>query len=425
MTVQTPASDAVSETDVAAPISWKWPIVAALMSIATLLLAIGSAGDATYSMQGATSWFTIPDVTVPAGITNAVLTVIAFAATGYAVLQRLRKQKVSTWPVVVAGLALVFVFLSWAVAGSEAASIPVMRLLTGALAFAVPLAFGALSAVVCERSGVINIAIEGQMIAGAFAAVIAASAVGSAWLGLLTAPLAGVGVAALLGLFAIKYRVDNIIVGVVLNMLAIGLTSFLFSVLFSGSGASLNQPLSLPTLRIPLLAGIPVIGPVMFDQSILVYLVYVLIVVLHVQLFRSRWGLHTRSVGEHPKAADTVGIKVNALRWRNVLLGGAMAGMGGAMFTIGMGLAFSKNMVAGNGYIALAAMILGGWRPFGAAAAALLFGFATNLGFIIQTVDAPIPTEVVLMIPYIVTILAVGGFVKSVVAPAGIGKPYP
>ncbi len=414
-----------ASTDIRQPVSWKWPVVAGLMAVATLLLAVGSHGDATFSMQGATSWFTIPNITVPAGPGNWVLTVLAFAASGYAVALAARGRTVPTWPVVVAGVALVLAFLSWTVAGNQAAAIPVMRLLSGALVFAVPLAFGALSAVVCERSGVVNIAIEGQMIAGAFAAVIASSATGNPWVGLITAPLAGVAVAWLLGVFAIKYRVDNIIVGVVLNMLAIGLTSFLFSILFVGSTAGLNQALALPTLPIPLLVGIPVLGPVLFNQTILVYLVYVLIVVLNISLFRSRWGLHTRSVGEHPKAADTVGIKVVALRWRNVLLGGAMAGMGGAVFTIGMGLAFSKNMVAGNGYIALAAMILGGWRPIGAALAALLFGFATNLGFIIQTVEAPIPTEVVLMIPYIVTILAVGGFVKSAVAPAGVGKPYP
>lgn len=425
MSVSTAPADLHAEADLRPPISWKWPIVAAVMALATLLLAVLSNGDSVFSFQGATSWFVIPNLVVPAGPTNIVLTVLAAGAAGFAFWKAARHEEAPTWTVIVAGVALVLAFLAWSVAGTAGASIPVMRLLAGALVFAVPLAFGALSAVVCERSGVVNIAIEGQMIAGAFAAVIASSAAGNPWLGLLFAPLAGVGVAALLAVFAIKYRVDNIIVGVVLNMLAIGLTSFLFSILFTGATAGLNQALSLPTLPIPLLVGIPIIGPVLFDQTILVYLVYVLIAVLHVMLFGSKWGLHTRSVGEHPKAADTVGIKVNSLRWRNVLLGGAMAGMGGAMFTIGMGLAFSKNMVAGNGFIALAAMILGGWRPLGAAAAALLFGFATNLGFILQTVDAPIPTEVVLMIPYLVTILAVGGFVKSAIAPAAAGKPYP
>lgn len=425
MSVSTAPAELHVDADLRPPISWKWPIVAAVMTLGTLLLAMLSNGDSVFSLQGATSWFEIPSLVVPSGPTNIVLTVLAAAATGFAFWKASRHEDAPTWTVIVAGVALVIAFLNWSVAGTEGASIPVMRLLAGALVFAVPLAFGALSAVVCERSGVVNIAIEGQMIAGAFAAVIASSATGNPWVGVLFAPLAGVGVAALLGVFAIKYRVDNIIVGVVLNMLAIGLTSFLFSILFVGATASLNQALSLPTLPIPLLVGIPILGPVLFNQSILVYLVYVLIALLHILLFRSKWGLHTRSVGEHPKAADTVGIKVNSLRWRNVLVGGAMAGMGGAVFTIGMGLAFSKNMVAGNGFIALAAMILGGWRPLGAAAAALLFGFATNLGFILQTVDAPIPTEVVLMIPYLVTILAVGGFVKSAIAPAAVGKPYP
>ena len=287
MSVSTVPAELHDEVDLRPPVSWKWPIVAAVMTVATLLLALLSNGDSTFSFQGATSWFAIPDLVIPAGPTNIVLTVVAAVAAGFAFWRASRHEDAPTWTVLVAGIALVIAFLSWSVAGTEGASIPVMRLLAGALVFAVPLAFGALSAVVCERSGVVNIAIEGQMIAGAFAAVIASSATGSPWVGLLTAPLAGIGVAALLGVFAIKYRVDNIIVGVVLNMLAIGLTSFLFSILFVGATAGLNQALSLPTLPIPLLVGIPILGPVLSDQSILVYLVHVLIVVLHIQLFRS------------------------------------------------------------------------------------------------------------------------------------------
>ena len=195
--------------------------------------------------------------------------------------------------------------------------------------------------------------------------------------------------------------------------------------MLSGVNQKFNRAIPLPNLRIPGLSEIPVLGPVFFNQNILIYLMYVVVVVLQIWLFRSRWGLRTRAVGEHPKAADTVGIKVNRLRWKNVLIGGALAGMGGALFTVGLGLAFSKNMVAGNGYIALAAMILGRWRPTGAVAAAALFGFATNLGFIIQTLNAPIPTEFVQMIPYVATILAVAGFVKSAKPPAAEGIPYP
>lgn len=420
--VPTPRQDAVPD-DRLKPISWRWPTVTAIIAAATLLIALGSHGDARFSMTGATTWFSLPEFTLPSPASGLLLSAVAIAVTIVAFIKAGRRQDVPGWMVGVAAAALVVAFLIWTVAGNPDAAIPVMRLLSGALAFAVPLAFGALSGVISERSGIINIAIEGQMIAGAFAAVVAASAFGSAWVGILTAPIAGVGIAALLAWFTITYRVDHVIVGVVLNMLALGLTAFLFTTVLSGT--RLNQSLALPTLKIPILGDIPVIGPVLFNQTILVYLAYALIIFFEIHLFQSRWGLRTRAIGEHPKAADTVGIKVNALRWRNVLLGGAMAGFGGAMFTIGMGLAFSKNMIAGNGYIALAAMILGGWRPFGAAMAALLFGFATNLGFVVQTVEAPMPTEVILMIPYIVTLLAVGGFIKAARAPAAEGKPYP
>lgn len=406
-------------------VHWRWPVVTALLTLLTLLMALISEGDSTYSFTGATGWFDFPDITVPARGASLLLTAIALVLTAVATSLALRHQAIPGAIVVAVGVCFVIAFLSWTVAGSSQSAIPVVRLLSGALIFAVPLIFGALSGVVCERSGIINLAIEAQLLVGAFAGVLVGSIVGTPWVGLLAAPVAGVGVAALLALFTITYRVNHIIVGIVLNVLAIGLTSFLFSTLLTGNGGQLNQALLLPNLPIPLLADVPVIGPVFFDQNILVYLVYVIVVLLQVLLFRSRWGLRTRAVGEHPAAADTVGIKVNALRWRNTLLGGALAGLGGAMFTIGLGLAFSKNMVAGNGYIALAAMILGGWSPRGAVAAAALFGFATNVGFTMQSVGSPVPTEFVLMIPYVVTILAVAGFVKAVRPPAAEGDPYP
>ena len=239
------------------------------------------------------------------------------------------------------------------------------------------------------------------------------------------APIAGALVAVLLALFTVKYRVDHIIVGVVLNMLVVGLTSFLYSTWLKFNENTLNRPMPLKSLAIPVLSDIPIIGPVLFKQSLLVYLMYLAVIVLNFALFRSRWGLRSRACGEHPKAADTVGINVNLYRWRNVLRGGALAGLGGAYFTVGAGLAFSKDMAAGNGFIALAAMILGKWNPKGAVAASLLFGFATALGYVMQSVNSPIPTDFLLMIPYIVTILAVAGFVGRVRPPAMEGKPYP
>jgi simple sugar transport system permease protein len=185
-----------------------------------------------------------------------------------------------------------------------------------------------------------------------------------------------------------------------------------------------NARQQLPVLPIPLLGEIPVLGPVLFRQSILVYLMYIVVAVLYVALFHSKWGLRTRAIGEHPKAADTVGIPVNRNRVINTLIAGGIAGLGGAFFTVGSGLAFGKEMSAGQGFIALAAMILGKWNPVGAVFAALLFGFARNLGNTLSTMGTPVPSDLLLMLPYIVTIFAVAGFVGTVRAPAANGKAY-
>ena len=240
----------------------------------------------------------------------------------------------------------------------------------------------------------------------------------------LGAPVAGVLVALLLALFGLRYRVNQIVVGVVLNVLVSGLTGFLFST-FLSSSPSLNRALRLPTLAVPLLSRIPIIGPVLFRQTILVYLMYAAVAVLSVMLFRSRWGLRLRACGEHPKAADTVGINVMRTRVANLALAGALAGLGGAFFTVGSGLSFENDMTAGNGYIALAAMILGAWRPLGSLGAALLFGFATSVAQTLPVIGSSVSPDIISMIPYIVTILAVAGFVGKVRAPAAEGVPYP
>ena len=245
------------------------------------------------------------------------------------------------------------------------------------------------------------------------------------WIGMCAAPLAGVLVALLLALFGLRYRVNQIVVGVVLNVLVTGLTGFFFSTVLTDNAANLNTPTRLPVLAIPVLSQIPVVGPVLFRQTILVYLMYAAVGVLSFMLFHSRWGLRMRAVGEHPRAADTVGIKVMRTRVNNLMLGGALAGLGGAFFTVGSGLAFTKEMSAGNGFIALAAMILGAWNPVGTLYAALLFGFATAVGQTLSVVGSPIPANFILMIPYVVTILAVAGYVGKVRAPAAEGVPYP
>ncbi len=407
-------------------VGWKIPVVYALAALVSLLLFVpGTPADTrtTFQFGSGTEFVTIPNVPVPALIAIVVLTVLMAAAAVWAFLLVRQRRRAPAWLHVVVGLAFVLAFLTYAGAGRTSV-IPMVSLLAGALALSVPLVFGALSGVICERSGIINIAIEGQLLFGAFAAAVVASAAGTGYAGLVAAPIAGAMVGALLAWFAVSYRVNQIIVGVVLNTLIIGLTGFLFATVLSDNKALWNTRMPLPRIRIPLLSEIPVLGPVLFNQTILVYLMYAIVLGLQFMLFRSRWGLRTRAVGEHPKAADTVGIKVNVRRVWNTILGGAVAGLGGAFFTVGSGLAFGREMSAGNGFIALAAMILGKWNPYGAVAAALLFGFSKNLGNVLSTIGSGVPSEILLMLPYVITIFAVAGFVGRVRPPAAEGIPY-
>lgn len=298
--------------------------------------------------------------------------------------------------------------------------------LASALALSTPLIFGSLSGVVSEHSGVVNIAIEGQLLTGAFAGVLVASASGSVWLGLIAAPLAGALLSTLLALFAVKYNVDHIIVGVVLNTLALGLTTFFFSTVLSSHPNLNSSAVNLPNVKIPVLGDIPVIGPVLFNQTVLTYFMYLVIIVLTIYLYRSRWGLRLRACGEHPHAADTVGINVQRTRVHATLLSGALAGLGGAYFTIGasIGHSFNNNMSAGNGYIALAAMILGKWHPLGAVGAAVMFGFAKAVAIMMPSLNMNAPSNLINMIPYVVTVLAVAGFVGRSRPPASENVPY-
>jgi simple sugar transport system permease protein len=281
-----------------------------------------------------------------------------------------------------------------------------------------------MAGVLSERSGVINIAIEGQLLAGAFASGVVASLTQNTTMGLLVAPLAGALISLLLATFAIKFGIDQVILGFVLNVLVIGITDFLYKRLLIPYQATWNSGPIMHPIRIPLLWKIPVLGPIFFNQTVIVYLMYVLVFAVHFFLFKTKWGLRTRAVGEHPTAADSVGINVNRLRFKNVIIAGLVAGLGGAYFTVGAVGAFGKEMTAGKGFIALAALIFGRWSPVGAVAAALLFGFADNLQGILSITGTPIPSEFMLMAPYVATIIAVTGFVGRVRAPAADGIPY-
>ncbi|MGH3412279.1 MAG: ABC transporter permease subunit [Marmoricola sp.] len=333
------------------------------------------------------------------------------------------RRKAIPWVYTGAFVAFMVAFLCWVSAHGTTTTLDVVGLLQNSIALAVPLVLGAMAGLLCERSGVINIAIEGQMLAGAWAAALVGSLVGS-YVGLLGAIVAGALMGVLLALFSIKYLVNQIVVGVVLNVLALGLTGFFYDAFMQPSAQQLNSPTVLHDIDIPLLGQIPVIGPLLFQANIVVYLAYVLIIVIDIALFRTRWGLRTRAVGEHPKAADTVGIKVLAMRYRNVIMGGAVAGLGGAYFTVGSVGAFTKNITSGNGFIALAALIFGRWSPRGAVGAALLFGFASALQTMLSINVPSIPSNFLAMLPYLATIFAVAGLVGRVRAPAADGEPY-
>jgi ABC-type uncharacterized transport system permease subunit len=278
--------------------------------------------------------------------------------------------------------------------------------------------------VIGERAGVTIIAIESNLLAGAFTAAIAGSLTDSPWVGLLAAMVASALVSLVLAVFTITYRVNQIIVGVVLNVLVIGLTSFFYSLVLVPNTEALNATTRFARIQIPLLEQIPVIGPVLFDQTIIVYLMYVMVPAVWFALFRTRWGLRIRAVGEHPRAADTVGIDVLRTRFRALLVAGAVGGIGGAFYTVVSINQFNKEMTAGAGFIALAAMIFGKWDPIRAALAGLLFGFATNLQNVLAVVGSPVPSQFMLMLPYVVTLFAVAGLVGRSRPPAALATPY-
>ncbi|ERH23753.1 branched-chain amino acid ABC transporter, permease protein [Actinomyces johnsonii F0510] len=401
----------------------KIPITGVVVFFLQGLMALSARGSTTFRLTAPSDFLQFEDSTLNARLIILIAAGIVAAVTAVALVRAIHRREGTAWVSVLMGVGFVVAFLAWAGAGRNGV-IPLVTILSSALGLSVPLVYGSLAGIIGERSGTINIAIEGQLLGGAFLGAVVASACSSPWAGLFAAPVAGVLVALLLALFGLRYRVNQIVVGVVLNVLVSGLTGFLFST-FLSSSPSLNRALRLPTLAVPILSRIPIIGPVLFRQTILVYLMYVAVAVLSTMLFRSRWGLRLRACGEHPKAADTVGINVMRTRVANLALAGALAGLGGAFFTVGSGLSFDNDMTAGNGYIALAAMILGAWRPLGSLGAALLFGFATSVAQTLPIIGSSVSPDIISMIPYIVTILAVAGFVGKVRAPAAEGVPYP
>ncbi|MEO5778746.1 ABC transporter permease [Arthrobacter oryzae] len=424
-TANKPAGQAAPAVSVT-PVTWKLPVTLGLLGIVAFVFfgLLGPDKTAKFGISSGGDFFQLPAIEVPAALGGTVLSVILLALAGYAAFLKTRDQRAPRWLPILFTVLFVAAFLIWVVGGARTTSISLAGLIAGSVTLAVPLVFGSLSGVLCERVGVVNIAIEGQLLGGAFTAAIVASVTQNPFVGLLAAAGAGALVSMVLAVFSIKYVVNQIIVGVVLNVLVSGLTGFLFSTVMQADKATFNSPGRLPIIDIPVLSSIPVLGPILFKQSVVGYLMYVAVILVWVGLFKTKWGLRVRAVGEHPQAADTMGIKVNATRFWNVTLGGAIAGIGGSFFTLVAIDSFTKEISGGRGFIALAALIFGRWNPIGAFFAALLFGFADNLQSIVTIIGTPVPSQFMAMLPYLVTVLAVAGLVGKSRPPAASGVPY-
>jgi simple sugar transport system permease protein len=406
-----------------ASVSKKTPYLMAAFAV-FVLVAFGFAGKTeavAFQWSKKDDLFRLPDFVVASNLVGLFLGTLLVAITVVSFVLVQRKRVTPLWLTLTFGLLAVVALLAWLAAGN---ALPFAFILGNAVVLAVPLALGAMGGIMSERAGVVNIAIEGQLLTGAFLAAVVGSLTDNLYLGLIVAMVGAALLSMVLAVFSIQYLVDQIIVGVVLNVLVLGITNFLYAQWLSNDGQNSNFPGTFPIIPIPGLSAIPVIGPALFEARITTYLAYVIIPVLWFILFKTRLGLRARSVGEHPLAADTVGINVALTRFWWVTFGGLVAGLGGAALTIGAVGAFGRNMSGGQGFIALAVVILGRWHPFSAAAAALLFGFSIVLRVWANQVSPGIPTDFITIVPYVVTLIAVVGFVGRVRAPAATGKPY-
>ena len=379
--------------------------------------ATSGLGAATFGLSTSSDVIQLPPLSVPSTGTLWVLS----AVLGFLGATQFMRgfQGRTTIILGVAFAVFVIALMLWATAGQEFSFI---SMLVATVARSTPIALGALSGVLCERSGVVNIGIEGMLLGGAFTGVV----IGSLWggvAGLIASTIIGGLLALLLAVLAVNFKVDQIIIGVVINILVLGLTSFLTAQVLVKK-PELNDAPIFPAIRIPVLGDIPIIGPMFFNQTIIVYGMYILIATVTFFLFRTRWGLRTRAVGENPKAADSLGVSVSKVRYLAVVYGGMVGGFAGAWFTLGTVGRFDEGMTGGRGFIGLAAMIFGAWNPVGAFLAALMFGFFDSLQQKFAVLDTPIPSEFLAMAPYLVTIIVVAGLVGRARPPAADGQPY-
>jgi len=321
------------------------------------------------------------------------------------------------------GLVALFLtigFLAWAARGK---GLNLVGILETTLQRATPIALAALSGLLCERSGIVNIAIEGMMLTAALVSALVGSISHSLWVGLIASLIASGLLGALLAVLSIRFKVNQVIAGTAINILAIGGTSFI-SAKFLSTFQELNSPGKFPNLPVPVLSKIPLLGPIFFETNIIVYMMLGLLVLIHVLLYYTPWGLRTRAIGERPRAADTLGVNVFAMRYLNVILGGMVAGLGGAFLVLGSVPRFDELMTAGKGFIGLAALIFGSYNPFGAFGASLIFGFTDTFQAKLQILRVPIPSQFMRMAPYLITMIVLAGVVGRAEPPAAEGQVY-
>ena len=403
--------------------SWKTPSV--MGSIAAVILIffgiLGKPEIVSFELTGVREAIQLPYLDIPSSLLGTVAGIILLAITGYVAWQVSRNIRASIWFSMLYGAIALVALLGWLAAGSV---VPVAFILGSALVLAVPIILGAMAGVMSERVGVVNIAIEGQLLTGAFVASVVSTLTGNQIIGIVSAMVTAALFSAVLAVFAVRFLAQQIIVGVVLNVLAIGITNFLYQQWVTEDESATNSPGTLPIIHVPFLGDIPIVGPVLFQNRITVFLAIGIVIVLWFVLFKTKLGLRARAVGENPLAADTVGINVSRTRFWWVTLGGLLAGLGGAALTVGSSGSFGREMSGGLGFIALAVVILGRWHPGYATAAALLFGFSIILRIWANQVSPGIPTNFITMVPYLVTIIAVVGFVGRSRPPAADGIPY-
>jgi simple sugar transport system permease protein len=389
-------------------------------NVGLTLVVLGIVAGAIFTNRPGDAGFKLLDdyiFVIPARPFATALAIVLVALGAAQLLRGL--GKITNVALSIATAAFVVGFLTWAASGG---SFSFTGMLQDTVARSVPITLGAIAGILCERSGIINISIEGQLLGAAFTGSVVGSLLGP-WMGILASVATGVALSGILAVFAIRYRVDQVIVGFAINFFALGLTSFLTSrVLTEYPEYNLLTPFR--PWAIPLLSDIPVFGTVLFTQTLFVYASVVAVVVATWMMYRTRWGLRTRAIGEYPKAAGTLGVDVIRLRYRNVLIAGAVAGLGGAWWPVGTVGRFDQNITGGRGFIALAAVIFGRWHPVGAFSAALVFGFAEAIQLKMSNLNTGIPSEFLLMAPYLVTLIVVAGFVGRSRAPKAAGQPY-